>query len=89
MSQIINIPYKPKPKHKIPKTPPKGYHKIKERTTHGQPIYTDNKYFISPDVDQHNGGWWKKAKSIKKLEIRGKGGRLGTFNEDLSIRLGD
>jgi hypothetical protein len=49
--------------------------------SHGQPVFQKGDRFITPDVDQHLGGTWK-------LFDRS-GNRLGTYNEDLTIRLGD
>lgn len=50
--------------------------------SHGQPVYTDGKNYISPDVDSHNvtNGW-------KKFNRRGQ--RVGTYNWDLGTRLKD
>ena len=39
-----------------------GFHKVHNQYSHGQPIYTDGKRFITPDIDSHNGGYWKMAK---------------------------
>lgn len=30
-------------------------------------VYTNGKYFISPDLDGHNGGVWKMAKKESDL----------------------
>jgi hypothetical protein len=27
--------------------------------SHGQPVFTDGKNYITPDIDSHNGGVWK------------------------------
>lgn len=70
----------------LTKIPPKGYYKINQRS-HGQAIFTNGKKFITSDVDQHNGGSWKVASSIKNLYS--KKTRQGTYNEDLTIRIGD
>jgi Novel toxin 21 len=43
--------------------------------------------YISPDVDSHNGGTWKAASSVENLAK--KETRLGTYNEDLTVRVGD
>lgn len=48
--------------------------------THGQPGFTDGRNFITPDVDQHNGGVWKMFDR--------RGNRLGTYDADLN-RIGD
>jgi RHS repeat-associated protein len=47
------------------------YIKINERS-HGQPIYLNSKApaklkYITPDVDKHNGGFWKAADSVRNL----------------------
>ena len=80
-------------KHPIPKIPPKGFIKIKERIHKNgrqQPIYyyPKTKAYITPDVDQHNGGWWKMAYH-KYENLLKKDTRAGTYNEDLTIRIGD
>ncbi|MDE9541208.1 toxin C-terminal domain-containing protein [Xenorhabdus bovienii] len=67
-----------------------GYTKINERS-HGQPIYMNKKApnkmkYITPDVDQHNGGVWKAADSVKNLGSRKT--RSGTYDADLN-RIGD
>ena len=64
---------------------PEGYKKIKQRS-HGQPIYTDGKRYISPDKDGHNGGKWKMADSPQKLSD--KTTRNGTYDENLN-QIGD
>ena len=51
-------------------------------TSHGAPVYTNGKDYISPDKDGHNGGVWKKAKKIKDLEDRKR--RMGTYDENLN-----
>jgi filamentous hemagglutinin len=43
---------------------------------HGQKVYTDGKNFITPDVDKHNGGEWKKFDK--------RGNRTGTYDADLN-----
>ena len=60
---------------------PKGY-RLTNYKSHGQDVYTNGKDFISPDTDGHNGGVWKKAKSIKALGS--KETRDGTFDKDLN-----
>lgn len=52
----------------------------------GAPIFTNGKNFISPDLDGHNGGIWKMAKSIKNLQD--KRTRMGTYDANLK-RVGD
>jgi hypothetical protein len=63
-----------------------GYRRINE-TVNGQAVYTNGKSYISRDVDGHNGGAWKEADSVKNLGT--KESRNGTFNADLSTRIGD
>lgn len=60
-----------------------GYKPTKEKA-HGQIIFksVNGHSFISFDVDSHNGGFWKKASSIKKLQS--KASREGTYDEDLN-----
>jgi len=69
-------------KHPIPKVPPKGYGKINERS-HEQAIYYNpkDKAYITPDVDQHNGGYWKMAKKYSWLYRKNK--RMGTYDKNL------
>jgi Novel toxin 21/Domain of unknown function (DUF4157) len=61
-----------------------------ERTgarSHGQPVYRRGNEFISPDVDRHNGGIWKKATG-DAANLRNKALRDGTFSEDLTELVG-
>ena len=61
-----------------------------ERTgarSHGQPVYRRGAEYISPDVDRHNGGIWKKATG-DATNLRNKTTRDGTFNEDLTAMVG-
>jgi filamentous hemagglutinin len=50
---------------------------------HGQPVFYNSKTktYISPDADAHNGGVWKMLDRNFH--------RMGTYNEDLTIRIGD
>ena len=48
--------------------------------SHGQPVFSDGKKFITRDVDSNKGGVWKMFDK--------KGKRIGTFNEDLSEKVG-
>jgi hypothetical protein len=63
-----------------------GFRRIAERVN-GQAIYKKGKVFISRDIDGHNGGAWKMAQSVE--DLASKETRLGTFNEDLTVRIGD
>ncbi|MGC4070550.1 MAG: toxin C-terminal domain-containing protein [Polyangiaceae bacterium] len=62
-----------------------GFKKIKEKS-HGQAVFSDGKRFISRDVDGHNGGAWKMAKSARALGS--KSTRSGTYDANLN-RIGD
>jgi phage tail sheath protein FI len=55
-------------------------------SSHGQPVFRNGNRYITPDVDQHNGGLWKMADSPKALGS--KTTRLGTFDGELN-RIGD
>jgi RHS repeat-associated protein len=48
--------------------------------SHGQKVYTNGKKFITKDVDGHSGGTWKMFNKS--------GNRIGTYNADLSQRIG-
>jgi hypothetical protein len=70
-----------------------GYVKTKD-ISNGQAVYMVTKSspikgltYISPDVDSHNGGVWKAASTVANLGS--KTTRLGTYNEDLTVRIGD
>lgn len=52
----------------------------------GQPVFKKGNRFISPDIDSHNGGFWKMANSVKDLLSRTT--RLGTYTRNLT-RIGD
>ena len=62
-----------------------GFQKTNE-FSHGQAVYKKGKYYITPDIDGHNGGAWKMAKSVEKLASRET--RLGTYDINLN-RIGD
>lgn len=59
------------------------YKEIKDPpfNSHGQPVFRKGNLYISPDRDGHLGGTWKL--------FNGTGKRLGTYNLDLTIRMGD
>ncbi|MFR1821918.1 MAG: toxin C-terminal domain-containing protein [Clostridium saudiense] len=85
MSKKKRSTYKSPEKHPIPKVPPEGFTLV--NGIHGKhKVYTDGNRFITPDIDQHLGGWWKLAYKIKDLWK--KDTRDGTYNKDLSIKLG-
>jgi hypothetical protein len=48
--------------------------------SHGQPVFSNGKNYITPDVDGHSGGVWKM--------FSGRGRRLGTFDELLQKLIG-
>jgi hypothetical protein len=48
--------------------------------SHGQPVFSNGKRFLTPDVDSHKGGVWKMFDR--------RGNRLGTFDADLN-RIGN
>jgi filamentous hemagglutinin len=63
-----------------------GYAKISELSNR-QAVYKKGSYYISRDVDGHNGGAWKRATSVARLGS--KTTRDGTYNADLTVRIGD
>ena len=65
---------------------PEGYKKTKIKS-HGQAVYSNGKYWITPDQDGHNGGVWKMYDSERKVG-GGKGDRMGTYDANLN-RIGD
>ena len=64
-----------------------GFRRVNGAVSHGQAVFTDGKRFISRDIDSHNGGAWKMADSLK--DLMKKETRSGTYNADLTKRLGD
>lgn len=70
-----------------------GYRKTNYKSS-GQVVYEATKSakvkglpYITPDVDSHKGGAWKAAKTVAGLGS--KQTRLGTYNENLTVRVGD
>lgn len=59
---------------------PKGYRLTKYRS-HGEKVFSNGKDYISPDIDSHNGGIGKKAKSLKDWD--NKDTRLGKYNQEM------
>ncbi|SDG59239.1 Novel toxin 21 [Fontibacillus panacisegetis] len=55
-----------------------GFKIVKGASIKKQPVYTNGKIFISPDVDSHIGGVWKAAKTIK--DLGSKETRYGTYD---------
>lgn len=66
-----------------------GYKPIKNMS-HNQIIFKHEKrnIYISYDIDSHNGGFWKKALN-KYQNLHKKSTREGTYNKDLTKRIGD
>ncbi len=72
-----------------------GFEKTNYRAKNGEPIYYNKKTktYISQDIGSnngkgsHNGGVWKQANSPENLNS--KSTRMGTYNADLSERIGD
>ena len=60
-----------------------GFKPVKDTpfNAHGQPAFRQGNRYISPDRDVHSGGTWKLFDN--------RGNRLGTYNESLTIRVGD
>jgi hypothetical protein len=59
------------------------YRHLKKSTfhSHGQYVYEQGNSYITYDIYGHKGGFWKMYKRRIKS-------RIGTFNLDLSIRVG-
>ncbi len=60
-----------------------GYTEISDPPfkAHGQPVFKSGNKYITPDKDVHKGGTWKMFDH--------KGERLGTFNDDLTRKVGN
>ncbi|MCA6564983.1 MAG: hypothetical protein IM559_12415 [Pseudanabaena sp. M151S2SP2A07QC] len=60
-----------------------GYKETKDYpfNAKGRPVFKKGETYITPDIDQHNGGVWKKFNS--------KGKRVGTYNDNLTEKIGD
>ncbi|WP_278488451.1 toxin C-terminal domain-containing protein [Achromobacter insolitus] len=52
----------------------------------GQAVYKKGDFYITRDLDGHNGGAWKGADSVKNLAA--KSTRSGTFDKEMK-RVGD
>lgn len=63
-----------------------GFKKIKETVHGGQAVFQRGKDYITRDLDGHNGGAWKMARSVK--DLGSKKTRDGTFDINLN-RIGD
>jgi hypothetical protein len=59
-----------------------GYKKVQGAMVRGQAVYTNGQYYISRDIDAHNGGVWKMAKSV--VDLGSKKTRLGTYDQFLN-----
>ncbi|MCJ1880741.1 toxin C-terminal domain-containing protein [Pseudomonas nitroreducens] len=56
-------------------------------TVHGgQAVFKKGSFYITRDLDGHNGGAWKMATSVKDLSSRST--RMGTYDQNLK-RIGD
>ena len=63
-----------------------GMSEVRGNRSHGQPVFRDGKKYVSYDKDGHRGGVWKVHTNKRNFE---KGKRSGTFNYDLTQRVGD
>lgn len=63
-----------------------GYKKVNETVHGGQAVYAKDGFYITRDLDGHNGGAWKMASSIK--DLASKSTRLGTYDASMN-RIGD
>jgi hypothetical protein len=64
-----------------------GWTKTNYRAGGGEEaVFKKGRHYISRDEDGHNGGAWKMADSPEKLQ--NKKLRMGTFNKDLTQRVG-
>jgi hypothetical protein len=63
-----------------------GFSRIAE-TVNGQAVFKRGNLYITRDIDGHNGGAWKMARSVSGLAS--KSTRLGTFDATLQTRIGD
>ena len=60
--------------------------------SHGQTVFVNKKApselrYISRDVDSHNGGVWKAARTVR--DLGSKLTRSGTYSRWLNIKMGD
>ena len=62
-----------------------GYRRTNYRS-HGQPVFYNGRNYITPDIDGHNGGAFKMARTVRELGRRQT--RMGTYDENLQ-RIGD
>ena len=63
-----------------------GFKKVNETVHGGQAVFQRGKLFITRDLDGHNGGAWKVARSVSDLESKAK--RMGTFDASLTKFIG-
>jgi len=66
---------------------PDGFREVKGVSSKGQPVLRKGRIYITPDIDSHKGGAWKMADSPKNLGS--KTTRMGTYNEDLTNKVGN
>ena len=66
---------------------PNGFKEVPGVKSKSMPVYKKGNRYITPDIDSHIGGTWKMADSPKNL--RRKATRMGTFNEDLTKKIGN
>jgi head-tail adaptor len=64
-----------------------GFSVLRGERVQGAQVYQRGREFIARDMDGHNGGAWKMANSLQSLRRRET--RRGTYNHDLSVRVGD
>ncbi|MBP5789407.1 MAG: MafB family polymorphic toxin [Neisseriaceae bacterium] len=64
-----------------------GYKQVKGETSHGELVFKKGNSYISFDRTSHSGGYWKEASSPSRLRL--KNSRNGTFNKDLTKKVGD
>jgi filamentous hemagglutinin len=64
-----------------------GFRKIKKTVHNGEAVFKRGRLYITRDLDSHKGGAWKAANSVKDLASRKT--RSGTYNIDLTKRIGD
>jgi len=47
-----------------------GYRQVRGEFSHGQPVFTNGKNFITHDNGAHNGGFWKIGPSVRSLSSK-------------------
>lgn len=56
-------------------------------SSHNARVYRQGRNYISRDLDSHHGGAWKLARNPRHLGNPNQ--RFGTYNKDLTVRIGD